>query len=189
MRMRVPAVFDANSKKELSRRRFIASVIAAAPALLLVSSAAHAQADVWREYHREDLGFRIEMPGDPTVENEEDKDLGLSTMNAEVDYEDMTFGVQWNEWKRPLPAEETFSLWREGMRISGMGVTSERTFLMNGFPGREFLRESDDFNYVRREVVAGNLVINATVIGERAMHRNPAVSRYLDSFMLLRSAR
>ena len=131
------------------------------------------------------------MPGEPKVEDKVDefKDIWLRTVEAEVEYEDMTFDVQWNEWKQPLPAEEGFNTWREGMRLGGMPVTSERTFLMNGFPAREFTREADDINYVRREVVAGNLTINASVMGERAMHRSPAVSRYLDSFMLLRSAR
>jgi hypothetical protein len=101
----------------------------------------------------------------------------------------MTFGVQWNEWKQPLPAEEGFKMWREGMRLGGMPVTSERPLEMNGFAAREFTRVADDINYIRREVSAGNLTINASVMGERAMHRNPAVSRYLDSFTLLRSAR
>jgi hypothetical protein len=189
MRMLMPAAFAANSKKELSRRNFMASVVAAAPAVLLASSALYAQGDIWRDYRRDDLGFRIDMPGEPRLNNEEDKDIGLRTMDAEVEYENMTFGVQWNEWKQPLPAEEGFNTWREGMRLGGMPVTSERPFLMNGFPAREFTREADDINYIRREVSAGNLTINATVVGERAMHRSPAVSRYLDSFMLLRSAR
>jgi hypothetical protein len=191
MRMLMPAAFAANSKNELSRRSFITSVVAAAPVVLLASSASYAQGDVWRDYRRDDLGFRIEMPGKPKVEDKVDefKDIWLRTVEAEVEYEDMTFGVQWNEWKQPLPAEEGFNTWREGMRLGGMPVTRERTFLMNGFPAREFIREAEDINYVRREVVAGNLTINAGVMGERTMHRNPAVSRYLDSFTLLRSAR
>src|SRR3954470_22273081 len=101
MRMLMPAAFAANSKKELSRRNFMASVVAAAPAVLLASSALYAQGDIWRDYRRDDLGFRIDMPGEPRLNNEEHKDIGLRTMDAEVEYENMTFGVQWNEWKQP----------------------------------------------------------------------------------------
>jgi hypothetical protein len=189
MRMLMPAAFAANSKKKLSRRSFIASVVAAAPALLLASSAVRAQGDVWREYRRDDLGFRIEMPGEPKVDDSELKDIELRSVEVEVDYEDMTFGVQWNEWKRPLPAEEFFKMWREGMRLAGMPVTSERPLEINGFVAREFVRESPDINYIRREFIGGNLTINASVMGAGPMLGHPAVSRYLDSFMLLRGAR
>src|SRR5882757_6212824 len=156
MRMLMPAAFAANSKNELSRRSFMTSVVAASSTVKLASSASQAQGNIWRDYRREDLGFRIEMPGEPKVEDKVDefKDIWLRTVEAEVEYEDMTFDVQWNEWKQPLPAEEGFNKWREGMRLAGMPVTSERTFLMSGFPAREFTREADDINYIRREVSA-----------------------------------
>ena len=44
---------------------------------------AHAQIDwhkidIWKPYRREDLGFEVEMPGDPEIEEEKDED-GHST--------------------------------------------------------------------------------------------------------------
>ena len=104
---------------------------------------ARAQGDVWREYRRDDLGFRVEMPGEPKikVEEDEDKDIRIRTVDAEVTYEQVLFDVHCNEYKQVMPAEEAFRLFREGMRFGGIPVTREAPLVMNGLPAREFVGE------------------------------------------------
>ena len=133
----------AKSRKPLSRRSFMLSLAAAAPAVLVWKSAG-AQGDVWREYRRADLGFRIEMPGEPKLETKEDeyKDTWIKSIDAEIDYEQTTFGVSWTEWKDIQSIEEVSAAFREGMQLAGMPVTREAPLVMNGFPAREFIRQS-----------------------------------------------
>jgi hypothetical protein len=191
MRLFSPITWSTHDRKELSRRNFVLSLAAAAPAVLLASRGAQAQADGWREYRNETFGFGAELPAEPEVEAEEDehKDIWIRTIEAKVDHEQTTYSVHCTEWKRAMPDEPQYQQWREAMRLAGMAVTSERSFTMNGFPGHEFVRESDDINYIRREVAVGNLTIAASVTGDRDVHRSATVRRFLDSFRLLRGAR
>src|SRR5438552_18022162 len=57
---------------DLSRR----TIILASPALVsgfLGLQTARAQQTLWREYRRDDLGFRIEMPSEPMIEEKDDE--------------------------------------------------------------------------------------------------------------------
>jgi hypothetical protein len=57
-------------------------------------------------------------------------------------------------------------------------------------PAREYIREADDdLNFVARIVVVGNRAIAAGSFGERSIHGNPAVLRFLDSLTLLQGRR
>jgi hypothetical protein len=163
---------------------------AAAPTALAIKPA-HGQADTWREYRRDDLGFRIEMPGEPKVEVKEDefKDIIIRTVEADVSQGTTNFGVRCDEYAQPVSADELFVRFRHGMQLGGMGITRETSLVMNGFPAREFVRESPDLNFIRREVVVGNLTIAAMVFGERDIHMSDAARRVMASFELLRRPR
>ena len=180
----------AKSSKPLSRRSIVLSLAATAPAVLMWKSA-HAQGDVWREFRRVDLGFRIEMPGEPKFETKEDeyKDIWIRSIDAEIDYEQTTFGVSWTEWKDVQSIEKVSAAFRAGMQLAGMPVTHEMSLVMNGFPARELIRQSDTLNYIHREVIMGKQTITASALGDDSIHRSPTVRRFFDSFTLLRSAR
>jgi hypothetical protein len=178
-----------------SRRRLM-SVLAAAAAstsVVLVPTMARAEADEddWQEYRRDDLGFRVEMPGEPKVEvkEEESKDILLRSTDALVDYDDdVLLNVHCSEYRDAVSAEEEFRLFRAGMRLAGLAVTSEKARMINGVPAREFIRESGDINFIRRLVVVGNRTIGVSAEGDRDIHDSAAVRRFLDSFMLLGGA-
>jgi hypothetical protein len=165
---------------------------AASAAAVLVSTTARAQGNTWHEFRRDDLGFRIEMPGEPkiTVEEDDYKDIWIRSTDAQVHLANMLVGAYCTEWKDVQSAEQQFDLLREGMlRVGGMPATREVPTMMNGFPAREFIREAEDINYIHRLVVMEKLTIGVSAYGERGMHSDPIVRRFFDSFRLLRSAR
>jgi hypothetical protein len=54
-----------------SRRRLVstlAALAAASTSVDLLSTAARAEAAAWKEYRNNDFGIRVEMPGEPKVE-------------------------------------------------------------------------------------------------------------------------
>jgi hypothetical protein len=175
-----------NGGRQLSRRGFICSLVAAAPVVLVLRSS-HAQDNVWREYRRPDLGFRIEMPGAPKLETEEDDQMRAT--DARIDYESITLGVTWQDFKGSQSDETLSARFREGMRLAGMPVTSETSLVMDGFPARKFIREADGMNYVQLYVVMGTQTIAASAVGGHGIHSSPIVRRFFDSFRLLRRAR
>jgi hypothetical protein len=145
---------------------------------------------VWQEYRRTDLGFRVEMPGVPQVETEQD-DLTRS-VDAHVDYEQTCFAIYWQEWSSAQIEEELDASFRERMRAAGMAVNRETCLVMSGVSAREFVHKSDDpddVNYILRHVVMGKETIAVNVIGGHGIRNSPTVRRFLDSFALLRGAR
>jgi len=180
------------SKMPVPRRTLVLGLgaVAAASAVLGVKTA-RAQGGVWHEFRRDDLGFRIEMPGEPKIEVEDDdyKDIWIRTTDAEVKLANMLLGAHCTEWKDVQSPEQQFGHFREGMRAAGVSVTREVPMTMNGFPAREFIREAEDLNYIHRLVVMEKLTIGVSAHGERGMHSDPIVRRFFDSFRLLRSAR
>jgi len=176
----------------VSRRRIIPLLAAAASApAVLVSNAAWAQANVWREYRRDDLGFRVELPGEPEVEEKEDeaKDILIRSVDVQVDYEKMSFGVHHTEYKDTISAEEEFGLFREGMAAGGFPVTREAALMIEGVSAREFICESDAINLIHQLVVRDRFTIGVAVAGESEIHGSPLTRRFFDSFKLLGNAR
>ena len=93
------------------------------------------------------------------------------------------------ENRAAMAPEEQHKQQREGMVAGGMPVTREEPRTVSGVPARDFIRESDDLNYIYRMVVVGNRMIAASAFGDRSIHRNPTVRRFLDSLTLLQGAR
>jgi len=172
----------------ISRRRVVSLLAAAASTPTILAVQARAQGDVWREYRRDDLGFRIEMPGEPEVEEVEDeaKDILIRSIDAQVDYEKILFGIHHTEYKNVVSAEEEFQFFREGMQKGGFPVTREAPLTIDGFPAREFICQSNDINIIQRLVVLGKFTIGVGVAGEREVHDSPLPRRFFASFQLLR---
>ena len=187
-----PAARSAKRKTDLSRRSLMLFLAAAASApAVLVLKTARAQGDIWREYRRDDLGFRIEMPGEPKVEVKEDdiKDIWIRSVDVQVEHEQMLLGVHYTEYKNVVSAEEQFSVLREGLRLGTIPATREIPLVVNGFPAREFIGDSEGLNFIHRLVVVDNLTIAVDAHGDRSIHSSPTVRRLLDSFKLLRDRR
>jgi hypothetical protein len=128
---------------------------AAATSAVVVAATSPARADDWEEYLREDLGFRIEMPGEPAVDVKDDgfSDKTVRTIDAQLHNDE--------------------------------DDTRESALMINGVPAREFIRESDGINFVHRLLVVDRRTIGLSVYGDRDIHDSRDVQRFLRSFMLL----
>ena len=180
--------------RNLSRRRLVAVVAGAAATVTsfaLLASAARAQAPAWREYRNNDMGFRVEMPGTPKVEEQtgDQSEPWTRIVSAQVELNDMILGVQCAENRAATSAEDQHKLQREAMVAEGMPVTREEPRTVSGLPARDFIRESGELNYIYRVVIVGNRTIRASVFGERSIHGHANVRRFLDSLTLLQGAR
>jgi hypothetical protein len=167
------------------------SVLAAAASTsaVLVATTSLARADGWREYRRDDLGFRIEMPGEPEVDMKKeglgDKIERVIDAQASDDDDDGLFNVHCTEYREPVSAEQEYRLFRDGMRLGGLAVTRESVLTINNVAAREFVRESDGINFVHRLLVVDRRTIGISVYGERDIHESQDVQRFLRSFTLL----
>jgi hypothetical protein len=180
-----------------SRRRLMSSLAGAAVTLTplaLISSAAQAEATAWKEYRNADMGVRVEMPGEPEVEEEngDPSDPWIRDVNAQVHFSDMLLSVHCIEYRAAISADEQYKPEREAMAVAGMPVTREEARTVSGNAAREFIRESDDpndLNYIIRTVNIGKRVISISVFGEKNIHGNPTARRLLDSLTLLEGGR
>ena len=177
-------------------RRSVMSILAGATTTLMSlsarSRAARAEAAAaWREYRNDEMGFRVEMPGEFKTNQEagEAKEAWVKSIGAEVEFDGMTMGVNGTQFRGSPPAEELYKLQREGMQASGMQATREEPRTVGGVAAREFIREADDINYIHRMVIVGNWTVSVSAFGERNIHGNPTVRRFLDSLTLLRGGR
>jgi hypothetical protein len=180
----------ANGEVAWSRRRLMSVLAAAAStSAVLVATTLPARADEWEEYLRDDLGFRIEMPGEPVIDMKEEglDETIVRLIDAQVydDEDDNLFGIHCTEYRDPVSAEQEYRLFREGMRLGGLGVTRESALMVNAIPGLEFTRESDGINFVHRLLVVDRRTIGISVYGARDIHDSRDVQRFLRSFMLL----
>ena len=171
-------------KLEFSRRRLLMAVAAAAASAI---DAATAQA-AWQEFRRDDLGFRIEMPGRPTVEENKGlpRENWIRSLDAQVEYEKLSYGIVYTAYKT-VSADEMLKQFRTALSVMGAPIT-ESVLTVNGFPAREFIVEPGiiDGAYYRI-VFVENAVITVQVVGGR--HTDPSVRRFVDSFRLLAGAK
>ena len=181
------------TKPSVSRRSLMSGLAAATASVGLSAGliSATAQAPAWREYRNNEMGFRVEMPGTPKVEeqNGEPSDPFIKTVDAQVEFNDMLLGVHCSDNRAAFSTEEQYKLQREGMVAGGMPVTREEARTVSGNPARDFIRESDDLNYIYRVVNVGKRTIGISAFGERSIHGNPNVRRFLDSLTLLQGGR
>jgi hypothetical protein len=175
----------------MCRRSLIRSFAVAAPAVLMLTSA-RAQGDIWRQYRPADLPFRIEFPGEPKVEAEESQykdDDWIKSVDTSLNYEHALLSVYWKQYKNNRSVEFEFGRLRKGLEMvaGGAPVSREEPLVMNGFPARKFICQSDRLNSVNWLVVMGKETIDVSATGDDSIHRSAAVQRFFDSFKLLRS--
>ena len=140
------------------------------------------------------MGFQVELPGEFKVRREagEAKDPWVKYIWAKINIDGMTVEAFGKEYRGTLSAEELYKLQEGagGILANSMRPTREEQRAVSSVPARQFIREADDtLNYISRMVVVGNRVIGAGVLGERSIHGNPAVLRFVDSLRLLQGGR
>jgi hypothetical protein len=177
-----------------SRRRLVstlAALAAASTSVDLLSTAARAEAAAWKEYRNNDFGIRVEMPGEPKVEEEtgDASDPFIRSVDVQLELNDMILGVHATENRAATSAEEQYKQLREEMVAGGMPVTREEARTVSNNPAREFIRESGDLNYIYRIVNVGKRTIAVSVFGEKNIHGHPNARRFLDSLTLLQGGR
>jgi hypothetical protein len=101
----------------------------------------------------------------------------------------MTLDAQGIEFRGTPPAEDLSKWLRAGTPTGGEPASREEERTVSGVPGREFIREADDTNFISRLVIVENRAIVVSVTGERSIHGNPNVRRFLDSLTLLQGGR
>ncbi len=95
-----------------SRRRVMSALAGAATTLTSLavhSTAAQAEAAAaWREYRNADLGFRVELPGEPKVEEQpgDASDPWIRTVEAQVELNDVLLGAHCTEYRAAIKADE-----------------------------------------------------------------------------------
>jgi hypothetical protein len=169
-------------------RRALLPLIAATAVLpaLLVPSAVRAQG-VWQIYRRDDLGFEIDMPGKPKIEVEEFEkdDPAVKSITAVVDVDQMSYSANHYEYRGPISLEEEALAQQLLARGLEARTVWETLFTISGIEGREISMESDGLNAIQRIVSIRNRRILISVMGERSIHTNVMVRRFLDSLKLL----
>jgi hypothetical protein len=183
--------------KTIISRRAAMSTLAGGGAVLtslaLRWTAARAQAAAWREYRDEEMGFRVEMPGEFTVRQYvgETNDPWIKETSARINIGRMSLGATGIEYRGTLSVEDIYKLAEKCIGILGnLCATREERRAVSGMPAREYIREADDdLNIISRIVVVGNRAIVAGALGERSIHGNPTVLRLVDSLTLLQGGR
>jgi hypothetical protein len=178
-------------RRAFSRRTCLSALVAAATAPMASPARAQIQwhkLDIWKPYRREDLGFEVEMPGEPEIDIEEDED-GKS-INAEFLFVGMMFGATHRESKRVLSVADVSAHQRNIAQRAKGRIMRETSFSMDGLPAIEIVSELEDaFVCILRAVVIGNRLITVDVIGGPDIAADPSALRFLNSFRLLSVAR
>ena len=150
--------------------------------------AAQAQ-DLWQEYRRNDLGFRVEMPGQPAI-NQEKRDEHNYGFHVDVVLNGATlFSAQYIE--SDTDSEEAmFTNVRAGFamvaKLNHVEITN-KSISIDGLRGEEFiLPEVQGRGMIVREFSLNKkafVILDAEGVG--VSPDNPDVRRFLDSFALL----
>jgi hypothetical protein len=186
-------VFDKTSISRRAAMPTLAGVAAVLTSLPLRSTAARAQAAAWREYRDEEMGFQVEMPGEFRVRQYvgETNDPWIKETSAKINIGRISVRATGIEYRGTLSVAEIYKLAENCTGILGkICATREERRAVSGMPAREYIREADDdLNFISRIVVVGHRAIAAGAYGERSIHGNPTVLRFVDSLTLLRGGR
>ena len=158
----------------------VLTAVAYAP--VLACKLAWAQAGVWQEYRREDLGFRIEMPGNPTtrIEQADLADNWISSISAQVRHGHEVFNVSWTQFKDVASVDAEYTRFRKMMAEAGYQILEEVPSPMNALQARDFIIETGDINFVRRIMAVRTIVIGLHAMGARNIYDSPTTRRFFE---------
>jgi hypothetical protein len=168
-------------------RRLLIFIVAAISAGLLSQYGARTQ-EIWREYRRDDLGFRVEMPGEPTI-NQEKRGTHEYGFHADILYNSILFSVQYLEYDTDSE-EIMFKNMRSAFSMLAAlnGVKAvEYPISTNGLRGQEFIfPEVKGTGLIARQFALNKKVtVVLDIEGAGVGPSNTSVRRFLESFMPL----
>ena len=171
----------------LSRRNIL--LAGACASSVLGPTAVWAQGSIWQEFRRDDVGFRIEMPGAPRirVQKADPVDNWITSTDAQVRLQNEFFDVSWTEFKDIVAVEDEYTRFRDMMTRAGYRIEEDVPLILNDLPAREFIIETGNINFVRRIMAVRNVAIGIQAMGARNIHYSRTARRFLDSFRLLRT--
>lgn len=162
----------------------VAGVTGALPAMAQID---WHKVDIWKPYRREDLGFEVELPGEPEIEEEQDEHT--KSISAEFLFVGMMFGVDHVTFRHDVTIADVVGRQREGAQNLKSRITRESPFTMDGYPAVEIAQEMDNaFGSIMRVVVIGNRAIAFNVVGNPDIAGDPSALRFLNSIKLLPTA-
>lgn len=177
------------------RRRFVGWCVGGlgmAAALLFGSMGAGAQ--TWTEYRPAGGGFRVEMPGTPTVETHDiDIDGGrvAKQRRASVRLPKTDYTVVYMDYPPDIghgvPPQNLLERVRDNIARRGQ-LQSDAALTIGGAPAREFVvATGDNLTIVMRTVWFRNRLFQIMVLGfGPGVDATPAPRRFLDSFALVK---
>jgi len=167
-------------------RRALLLLLAGHVLTVLDSEILRAQTEAWREFRWDDLGFRIEMPGTPIVDDEKPlpTDHWTRMLDVRVEYEQIFLGLAYIQFKQRRSEEEWFTTFVRTLSSVGATIT-ETPVSIDGFRGREIFSELFDVKATHRTFALRNNAFVSITAG--ASRDNPNARRFLDSMMLFRS--
>src|SRR5262245_6278194 len=171
----------------LSRRGFLMAGACASSGL--GPKVARAQAVIWKEFRRDDVGFRIEIPGAPRmrVQKGRPEENWTTSSGAQVRHQHEIFDVSWTEFKDIAVVDDEYTRFRDMMARAGYQIEEDIALTLNDVPAREFVIETGNINFVRRILAVRNVAIGIHAMGARNVQYSPTVRRFLDSFRLFRT--
>jgi hypothetical protein len=120
--------------------------------------------DIWKPYRREDLGFEVELPGEPKIEEEQNEES--KSIYAEVSFVGMMFGVDHVTFRRDVTITEVARQQLEAAKSLKSRIAREAPFTLGGYPAIEIVRDIEGaFVSIMRVVAIGNRAIAFNVLG------------------------
>jgi hypothetical protein len=152
-----------------------------------------ALAQSWVEYRPAGAGFRIEVPGEPQVSNEEIKtDVGLvptTTAVVEIDTT-MAFVVMHSSYTEKQLAGRSPERILNGARdgsVRGRTLRSEQQLTVGGHPARRLIiDDKDGFVFVSQVILVGTQLNQAIFVSQTKGAEDSAdAKRFIDSFAIV----
>jgi hypothetical protein len=158
---------------------------------------------VWQEYRRDDLGFRIEMPGEPTIKDAQHFRLVNEAANAAEERRRHNYGFRADALSNSIlfsvqflyndtetnSAEAAFKNQRIAFQmLAKMNklTIDEKEINTNGLRGREFIfpKVNGDGLIARQFALNNKMFVVFGAEGIEVGADNPSVRRFFDSLVL-----
>src|SRR5262245_7105130 len=160
-----------------------------------VCNLSFAQAPQWRQFRRDDLGFVIEFPAEPTVTDEpqtdQDSEL-IRRFQATCKLGNTEYSVGCEESRTAVDAEDIWDHVAGVFKYHVPGIRLANVINLPGrYPTRHCIGEPDPASRGQtgfmssRNVVVDKKWIDCVVVSDRAIETDPLARRFFDSFSLL----